>query len=679
MSQLGLSRDDPYAWLRAENWQEVMHTPTALPADIGAYLEAENHFTKTELETPHAALCDTLLKEMRGRIKEDASSVPQKDGPWAYATRYREGGEYPIFYRVPSHDTAGEQQILFDGDTEAKQAEYYDLGDLEHSPNHARLGWSVDTKGSEYYTIYTRDITTGAATSKPITLSTGDFVWNAASDSLFWVKRDESGRASSLWRRVLSEETDTLIYEESDPAFSVSLAYSDSGTYILVIINSHTTSEIHYFPKATDGLPKLICISPRETDHEYAVSDWQGRWIIRTNADGAVDFKLMQADIGTTARAAWTQFLPHVSGRLILGVEAFTGYLVREERVDGLPQIIIQAQTGAEHTLKFDEAAYDLDVISGYEYDTDVLRIGYASPTTPDQVFDYNMTTQERVLLKTREIPSGHTPEDYVVERIFAPAKDGAQIPLTVLRHKTTPLDGTAPTLLYGYGSYGITISADFRTGRLSLVDRGFVYVIAHIRGGMAKGYQWYLDGKLEKKQNTFTDFVAAAEYLIDQKYTYTGGIIAHGGSAGGLLVGAAINIAPEVFGGVMAAVPFVDVLTTMSDADLPLTPPEWPEWGNPIISTQDYQTILAYSPYDQVGDKPYPPMLITGGLTDPRVTYWEPAKWAAKLRHEAPNGGPYYLKINMGAGHGGATGRFEGLKEVALEYAFALTTMGKA
>jgi oligopeptidase B len=409
------------------------------------------------------------------------------------------------------------------------------------------------------------------------------------------------------------------------------------------------------------------------------VTQWDGEFYIITNIDGAVDYKLMKAPLSASSTAEWKEVIPHRPGTLIMGITAQQDYLTIMEREEGLPRIVIQARAdGSSHSISFDEAAYELGLEGGYDYETPILRFDYASPATPDQVFDYDLNTREKTLRKTREVPSGHNPSDYVVERIMAPSWDGAEVPVTLLRHKDTPVDGTAPLLLYGYGSYGMSMPADFRTGRLSLVDRGFVYAIAHIRGGMEKGYQWYLDGKLDKKTNTFKDFVAAGHYLADKGYTSKGKIVGHGGSAGGLLMGAAANMDPELFGGIIAAVPFVDVLNTMSDESLPLTPPEWPEWGNPLTDETAYDTILAYSPYDQVGNKPYPAMLITGGVTDPRVTYWEPAKWAAKLRHEAPGGGPYFLRINMDAGHGGASGRFEGLREVATEYAFALAAVGK-
>ncbi|MEL6259103.1 MAG: prolyl oligopeptidase family serine peptidase, partial [Pseudomonadota bacterium] len=435
--------------------------------------------------------------------------------------------------------------------------------------------------------------------------------------------------------------------------------------------------EARFFP-ADAVTPDPVLIQPREDGIEYDIDHQGDRFLIVTNADGAVDFKVVSAPITAPGRENWVDETPHRPGVLIRGLIPFKDFVVRSERENALPRIVIQhTATGEEHEIAFDEAAYDIGAGGGYEFDTDIVRFDYASPTTPDQVFDYNMATRQRMLRKTREVPSGHASDDYVVERLMAPSHDGEDIPVTLLRRADTPIDGSAPLYLYGYGSYGITIPADFRTSRLSLVDRGFIYAIAHVRGSQAKGKQWYLDGKLEKKQNTFKDFISAGRFLTSKGYGAPGRVVAEGGSAGGLLMGAVANMDPELFAGIIAAVPFVDVLNTMSDESLPLTPPEWPEWGNPLKSAEDYDQILAYSPYDQVSNKPYPAMLITGGLSDPRVTYWEPAKWAAKLREIAPNGGPYFLRINMEAGHGGASGRFEGLKEVAIEYAFALGAVG--
>ncbi|MEM1105013.1 MAG: S9 family peptidase [Pseudomonadota bacterium] len=678
--QLGRVREDAYGWLKDENWQRVMADPSALRDDIRTHLEAENAYTQAHLEAPTEALRAGLVNEMRGRIKEDDSSLPDRDGPYAYLTRFRQGGEYPIFARKSAGDlyeADAEDTVLLDGDAMGAGKAYFRFGDVAHSPDHALVAYSVDTQGSEFYDIFVKNIASGETLSDTIERTYGPIVWGARSDRFFWVERDDNGRPAAVHMHVLGEAGSTEIYREKDPGFFVGLSESQSGDYLFIGTNDHTTSEWYVFP-AGDVDPRPQCIAPRETGIEYTPEHWNGQFVIATNADDAVDFKLVTAPLSGASKSTWTDLVPHRPGTLILGVDALAGHLVRLERKDGLPRIVVRENaTGNEYEIAFDEAAYALSVSTGYEFDTSMVRIGYASPTTPDTVFDYDLVTRERTLRKTRQVPSGHDASDYIVERIMAPAEDGETVPVTILRHRTTPADGSAPMLLYGYGSYGITIPADFSTSRLSLVDRGFVYAIAHIRGSKAKGYQWYLDGKLEKKENTFTDYISVARHLVSEGYGYAGGIVGQGGSAGGLLMGAVANMAPDLFAGIIAAVPFVDVLNTMSDDSLPLTPPEWPEWGNPLVDEAAYDTIAAYSPYDQVADRPYPPMLITGGLSDPRVTYWEPAKWAAKLRREAPEAGPYFLRINMEAGHGGASGRFEGLKETAIEYAFALRAVG--
>jgi len=681
ITQVGRTRNDPYHWIKDDAWQEVMRDPSVLRADIREYLEAENAYTKTVFEDKTTDLREALFQEMKGRIKEDDSTVPEIDGPYAYYSRYREGGEYPIVARRAAADAFNPdapETILLDGDKMAEGTDYFSFGGIDTSPDHSVIAYGVDTQGSEFYTVSIRNIETGEEVAAQIDDCYGSFEWSEDGKSIFWVRRDQNARPDAVFERNLETGEDTLIYEEKDPGFFVGVSKSANRDVIFVTSSSHTTSEWHWFP-SDEHNPKPRTIAPRQTDHEYSVDVFDGQFYITTNIGGAVDFKIMRAPLESESPENWVEVVPHRPGTLILGLQAQQDYLSRMEREDGLPRIVVRARAdGSEHTISFDEAAYDLGLDSGYDYDVPILRIDYASPTTPDQVYDYDLTTHERVLRKTREVPSGHNAEDYVAERVMAPSFDGVEVPVTILHRKDTPIDGTAPMLLYGYGSYGITIPADFRTSRLSLVDRGFVYAIVHPRGGMAKGYQWYLDGKLEKKTNTFKDFVAAGHYLVDKGYAAPDKVVAQGGSAGGLLMGAVVNMDPALFAGIIAAVPFVDVINTMSDESLPLTPPEWPEWGNPLTSAEDYDRIAAYSPYDNVTDQKYPAMFITGGLSDPRVTYWEPTKWTAKLRHEAPEGGPYFLKINMDSGHGGASGRFEGLKEVATEYAFALAAVGQ-
>jgi oligopeptidase B len=413
---------------------------------------------------------------------------------------------------------------------------------------------------------------------------------------------------------------------------------------------------------------------------QYSLADRGDELFILTNADDAIDFKIVTAPLAAPERANWRDLIPHRAGIYLIDIELYAGHLVRLERANALPSIVIRdLKTGGEHAIAFDEAAYSLDTMGGYEFDTTNVRFSYSSMTTPSEVYDYDMASRSRVLRKRQEIPSGHNPADYVTTRIMATSHDGAQVPVSILHAKDLVRDGRAPLLLYGYGSYGMAMPASFSANRLSLVDRGFVYAIAHIRGGADKGWGWYLDGKLKKKTNSFDDFAASARALIAENYTSARRIVGHGASAGGMLMGAAANRAGELFAGIVAEVPFVDVINTMLDHSLPLTPPEWPEWGNPTESAEDLRTMLAYSPYDNVAARDYPKILAMAGLTDPRVTYWEPAKWIAKLRATMTSGGPVLLRTNMGAGHGGASGRFRRLDEVAIAYAFALWAVGLA
>ena len=671
LTQIGRTRSDDYGWLKDENWREVMQKPAALAPDIRAALEAENAYTKAMMAGT-SDLQKTLFEEMKGRIKDDDSSVPSPHGEYEYGHKYRPGDQHGVYIRQKRGRPETEAVIL-DADKLAAGHAYFDLGGVVHSGNHALLAYAVDTKGSEKYTVTLLDLDTGKTLDRTIENTTGDVEWGQDHATLFWVERDENERPAKVFRQniLLAGSASEQIFKEDNPGFFVGIGVSDNSTFVEINTHNHTTSET-WLLNAPDAVPKRVC--ERREGVQYDLHEHGDYFYILTNAGGATDFKIMRAPIDDADFPNWEEVVAHKPGTLILGLETYAGHMVRLERANALPRIIVRdMKTGAEHAIDFDEQAYSLGLAGGYEYDTDIIRFSYSSPTTPGQVFDYNMSTRERTLRKTAQVPSGHNPDDYTCERLSITARDGETVPVTLIYKAGLIKDGSAPLLLYGYGSYGITIPAGFRTSLLSLVDRGFVYAIAHIRGGMAKGYQWYLDGKLEKKHVTFDDFVDAGNSLCEAGYSARGRVVAHGGSAGGMLVGAAVNQDPGLFGGVIAAVPFVDVLSTMSDETLPLTPPEWPEWGNPLISETDYDRIAAYSPYDNVQAKAYPPMLITGGLTDPRVTYWEPAKWAAKLREHQTADAPILLKINMDAGHQGESGRYDSLKETAMEYAFAL------
>ena len=675
----GVSLADDYAWLRAENWQEVLRDGSALPADIRAHLEQENAYAEALL-APSAGLRETLFAELKGRIKQDDSSVPMADGPFDYYSRFREGGQHRLYCRRPRG--GGTETLLIDGDALAAGKPFFDLGGAEQSPDHRLIAWSCDDKGSEFYTVRLLDCDSGAMREDAVPDTGGGVVWAADSASCLYVRLDENHRPSKVFRHRLgtSAQADELVYEEADAGMFVSLDETRSKRFATINIHDHETSEVWLVDlDAERAEPRLV--EARRAGVQYSLEHHPGdggRLYISTNADGAEDFKIVAAPLAAPGRAQWQDLIAHKPGCLILSMAVLADWLVRLEREDGLPRIVVRAlASGEEHTIAFAEEAYALGMGGSFEFATDSLRFTYSSMTTPAETWDYDMRTRERVLRKRQEVPSGHEPADYVTRRLLAPAPDGELVPVTLLYAKTTPLDGGAPCLLYGYGAYGIAMPAQFSTNALSLVDRGFIYAIAHIRGGTEKGWRWYREGKLAKKTNSFGDFIAAGRFLVEQGLTREGRIVAHGGSAGGMLMGAVANMAPALFGAILAEVPFVDVLTTMLDDTLPLTPPEWPEWGNPIESVEAFETIRGYSPVDNVSAQAYPPILVLAGLTDPRVTWWEPAKWVARLREAKTGVSPVLFRVNMDSGHGGASGRFERLKEVALVQSFALTVMG--
>ncbi len=678
----GITRTDDYAWLRADNWQQMFKDTSILDPEIRSYLEAENAYMD-------AAMGDTkelqaqLFAEMKGRIKEDDSSIPMKDGPFAYGSAFVTGGEQPRYFRIPRDGDPkdeGLREVLLDGDKEATGKDYFRLSGIDHTTDHAFGIWGYDDKGSEYFTLRVRDLATKQDLDDVLENTAGGGVWAPDGKSFFYTLQDENHRPSKVFHHIVGQpqSEDRLVYEETDPGFFMGVGGSLLDDFIYIDIHDHETSEYRLL-STKDLTAEPVLVAEREEGVEYSMTEGGDVFYILTNADDAKDFKIVEAPVSAPGKANWKELVPHEPGRLILNHMAFARHLVWLERREGLPVIMIRDRTsGEEHSIAFAEEAYSLGLQGAAEYETDIIRFSYSSMTTPSQLFDYNMATRTRTLLKTQEVPSGHNPEVYVTRRVFAEAHDGEKVPVTLLYRRDTKLDGSAPCLLYGYGAYGITIPAGFNTNCLSLADRGFVYAIAHIRGGKDKGFSWYEDGKMEKKVNTFKDFISAADHLVQEGFTSYDRIIAEGGSAGGMLMGAVANMAPEKFAGIIAAVPFVDVLNTMLDDTLPLTPPEWPEWGNPIESEEEYRWIAAYSPYDNVAKKPYPPIIALSGLTDPRVTYWEPTKWIAKLRHAAPDAGPFLLKTNMAAGHGGKSGRFQRLEEIAFEYAYAIKVAGK-
>jgi oligopeptidase B len=663
---------DGYAWLAADNWREVLRDPAALPKDIRKLLEAENAYCESVL-APLEPLRRELIAEMRGRIKEDDSETPWPDGAYEYYERYREGGEHPLYCRMPRH--GGAEAVLLDGDALAEGKEFFDIAEAIHAPDQTQLAWSVDDRGSELHTIRTRALTDGVDRPDIVCDTDGSIVWSADSKSFYYVRVDENHRTAQVFRHDVGADPkrDQLIVEEPDPAWFVALRRSRCGRFGIVSIRGHDASECHLIDlRDKTAAPWLV--APREPRLRYDVEPHGDRLYIHSNADGADDFAILVAPLRSHSRKEWQIVIPHVAGRMIVISTVYAGHLAWIERENSLPRLVVRdLATNEQHAIAFEEEAYALRLETGFEFDTTTLRFVYSSMTTPQETYDYDMKTRARVLRKRQEIPSGHDPKNYVTRRLYATAPDGETVPISLLhRADFSPGEG-APLLLYGYGAYGHALSASFDSDALSLVDRGFVYALAHVRGGTDKGWRWYEEGKLQHKTNTFTDFIAVARHLITTGYTKEGAIVAQGASAGGMLMGAVANMAPELFAGVVAGVPFVDVLNTMLRIDLPLTPPEWLEWGNPIDDVAVFDRLASYSPYENVKAQNYPPILAISGLTDPRVTYWEPLKWVAKLRATKTGQNPVLLKTNLDAGHAGVSGRFERLEEVALEYAFAL------
>ena len=675
IEQLGRVRTDDYAWMKDDNWQQVLRDPKTLRGDVREHLDAENAYTKAMLAGTEVLQAE-MFGEMKGRIREDDSSVPSTDGPFDYYVRYDLGAQHPIHARRPKGAADGEQ-VLLDEEALSKGKPFFEVGAASHSPDHALYAWAADEQGSEYYTIRVKDLATGEELGTPAESAYGSLTFSPDGQWLFWIWRDENARPAKVLRRPAKGGEDVRVYEEADDGMFLGISTTSDDSHIVIGVGNQETTESLLIP-ASDPTAAPVVAEPRQVGVKYNLDHWGDRWVIHTNADGAVDFKLAVSTADVPAKATWSDWIAHQPGRYITGFAAFAGHLVRAERVNALDRLVVTARSGEEHEVAFDEEAYALHIEGGYEYATTTTRFVYQSPTTPRQTYDYDMATRERTLRKTQEIPSGHDPSRYVARRLYAKASDGEDVPITVLMLKDTPLDGSAPLLLYGYGAYGIAMEPSFSIRNLSLVDRGWIWATAHIRGGSDKGWGWFLDGRKEKKPNTFTDFIACAEHLTAKGYGAKGRIAAYGGSAGGMLMGAIANLRPDLWGAIIAAVPFVDVLNTMSDTTLPLTPPEWPEWGNPLQDADAYDLIESYSPSDRVSAQAYPPVRATGGLSDPRVTSWEPEKWVAKLREFSTGGAPMLLKINMEAGHGGASGRFDFLKEIALDYAFAVWALEK-
>jgi oligopeptidase B len=666
----GITVEDPWHWLRDPGY------PRVDDADVLAYLNAENAYFEAQM-APHKPLVDTLFEEMKARIKEDDATVPQKDGDYLYWSTFSAGDQYRKHWRKSVG--GGEDQLILDENVLAADKEYFRLGEAAVSPDGRLLAYAYDDNGSERFEIHIRDLTTGEDLRDVIPGMLSSIVWSSDNAGFVYGLTNANWRTDNLRYHRLGTDpaNDTEIFREADEGFRVDVGLSAQEDFLLIITGDNETSEIYFVP-ADQPLAKPVLVKARQKGVEYSLDLRDGEIFILTN-DTHVNFRLAKASLA--APGDWQTVIAGSDRHYLTGVSLFQDFYVLEGRVDGLDQIDIHDYRSNARTqrIAFPEASYDAGLSSNPEYAVSTLRLAYESMVTPDTVYDYSVASQTLTTLKVQEIPSGYDPGQYATQRLMITARDGIQVPVSVVYRKGFQQDGSAPLHLYAYGAYGYAVPPGFSTTRLSLLDRGFAYAIAHIRGGDDLGYQWYLDGKLKKRTNSFNDFVDVAKGLIEHGFTSAGKLTASGGSAGGELMGAVANQAPELFGAIVAHVPFVDVLNTMLDDSLPLTPGEWPEWGNPIMSKEDFELIRSYSPYDQVEAKAYPPMLYTGGLNDPRVTYWEPAKMVAKLRSMKTDDHLLLLKINMGAGHGGKSGRWNSLYETAEEFAFILWQLGLA
>jgi oligopeptidase B len=662
----GEARTDDYAWLRDRDNPEVI-----------AYLEAENAYT-AELMRHTEPLQEQLFKEMLGRIKEDDTDVPVRRDDWLYYSRTEQGKAYPIYCRRANADGSSEQ-VIFDQNAVAEGHAFYQLGGFEVSPDHNYLAILEDTNGYEDFILRVKDLRSDAFLPDSADALGFGLAWASDGQTLFYQTTDAAKRADQVWRHRLGEPrtSDVSVYLDPDPLFNVGVRRTRSGAFVVLTSSSFTSTESWLLDaRAPESAPRLV--AARTADVEYDVDD-SGDWLyLLTNRDGARDFKVMRAPVADPS--VWREWLPAREGMFVEGADLFRDFAVISERSGGLRRLRVVRLTGDDsHYIEFPEAAYGVTLDENPEFVTEKIRFTYSSLITPDSVYDYDVVKRTRELRKRDEVLGGYDPSQYRVERLMAPARDGALVPVSLVYRAPLVRDGARPLILYAYGAYGHIIEPTFSSARLSLLDRGFVYAIAHVRGGQDMGRAWYDDGKMYGKMNSFFDFIDCAEFLVRERYTSRDHLVAHGGSAGGLLMGAIANLGGDLFHAIVADVPFVDVINTMLDSSIPLTAQEWEQWGNPAEPAA-YAYMRKYSPYDNVRHGAYPTMLVTSGVNDSRVAYWEPAKWVAKLRVEKTDSNPLLLKMNMGAGHGGSTGRYERLKEIAFRYAFMIDqTIAKA
>ena len=661
---------DNYSWIKQKDWKEVILNPNKLNSQVKKYLDEENLFKENQLKDIKD-IEKKLFEELKSKIKNEDNSVPKRDGDYLYGYKYNKNSEYPIYYR--KNIIKNSEEIILDCEKKSKTHAYFNVASISHSHNHKSVAYNIDTNGSEYFSIFVEDIDKKEILSPEIKNTTGDIIWSLDNNYIFYVGLDQNHRPTKVFKHKIGSDTnkDLLIYEEKDPSFFCSINLSKTKKYLFIRTADHETSEYLFINlQLNETTPVLF--KKRIKKIEYDLEHHEKFFLISTNIDEAKNFKIMISHEQSYQK--WEEFIAYEKDNLILDFILLKDWLVRLERTEGSENIIIlNLNNKDQHKISFDEEAYNLSLDHGYEYETDTFRYSYSSPTTPKSIFDYDCKLKKQELKKTQEVPSGHNKDDYICKKIFATAHDNEKIPITILYKKGVKLDSNNYLLLYGYGSYGISIPSNFSTNRLSLVDRGIIYAIAHIRGGKEKGYEWYENGKLLNKKNTFLDFISCAKKLCEDKYTSPKKIIAQGGSAGGLLMGYIANESPDLFLGIIAQVPFVDICNTMLDEDLPLTVTEIPEWGDIKNDKKSFLYVKSYSPYDNVKKQNYPHMLVTGGISDPRVTYWEMTKWVAKLRENKTDNNLLLLHMNMTAGHSGASGRFDYLKEIAMEYGFVL------
>ncbi|CAO6128929.1 PtrB Protease II [Candidatus Pelagibacterales bacterium] len=661
---------DNYSWIKQKDWKEVILNPNKLNAQVKKYLDEENLFKENQLKDIKD-IEKKLFEELKSKIKNEDNLVPKKDGDYLYGYKYNKNSEYPIYYR--KNIIKNSEEIILDCEKKSKTHTYFNVASISHSHNHKNVAYNIDTNGSEYFSIFVEDIDKKEILSPEIKNTTGDIIWSLDNNYIFYVGLDQNHRPTKVFKHKIGSDPnkDLLIYEEKDPSFFCSINLSKTKKYLFIRTADHETSEYLFINlQLNETAPVLF--KKRIKKIEYDLEHHEKFFLISTNIDEAKNFKIMISHEQSYQK--WEEFIAYEKDNLILDFILLKDWLVRLERTEGSENIIIlNLNNKDQHKISFDEEAYNLSLDHGYEYETDTFRYSYSSPTTPKSIFDYDCKLKKQELKKTQEVPSGHNKDDYICKKIFATAHDNEKIPITILYKKGAKLDSNNYLLLYGYGSYGISIPSNFSTNRLSLVDRGIIYAIAHIRGGKEKGYEWYENGKLLNKKNTFLDFISCAKKLCEDKYTSPKKIIAQGGSAGGLLMGYIANENPDLFLGIIAQVPFVDICNTMLDEDLPLTVTEIPEWGDIKNDKKSFLYVKSYSPYDNVKKQNYPHMLVTGGISDPRVTYWEMTKWVAKLRENKTDNNLLLLHMNMTAGHSGASGRFDYLKEIAMEYGFVL------